>query len=523
MRSRRAFSALIAVGLVAGCDDEPGCPDDLLAVDQDCTTSLDCADAGLAGLTCIDGRCRLACLRDRDCRAAGLGDDACGLDPSRSAVCEGQVCVPGCPERACADGQTVCASGRCAHAYEGFESAGDAAPTLESLGWNPFGRELDNRQTFIVFEGNEACAPGPNCAGPAAEGQRFVRLGTQPTPEKGTPRTAPTCRACACCLECRLNPPLQPPSVLECPVEATVPPRLRCAPPVRCGEPPPPEVVPDVCIDLCVACEACELGPPERPGALLSQCEARAAERSCPACAACDAVADDCRACRDGRCAEACADRSSAACEACEAAAGCACEACRDCTACEDARACAEGGGDAERCAALEARCDALGADGCFAVPVDYPRAELSPGEQALESFGVDLSAATGAVVLELSYVAFNVGDRYLPGEQGTSVCSWEFAPQEVVVQLCSSGCAEDDAWSDARFVDGSRASFPPPSQRGNGLPFGSQSAVDWRSGRVTVEIPPDRLGSTLHFRFSPRLSENASVGIDDIIVRRAR
>jgi hypothetical protein len=39
----------------------------------------------------------------------------------------------------------------------------------------------------------------------------------------------------------------------------------------------------------------------------------------------------------------------------------------------------------------------------------------------------------------------------------------------------------------------------------------------------VTVEIPPDRLGSTLHFRFSPRLSENASVGIDDIIVRRAR
>jgi len=156
-------------------------------------------------------------------------------------------------------------------------------------------------------------------------------------------------------------------------------------------------------------------------------------------------------------------------------------------------------------------------------VPVDYPREQLEPGEQALESFAIDLSSASGPVVLEFSYVAFDVGDRYLPGVQGESVCSWETRPQEVLVQLCAGDCLEDSSWVNARFTDGARAAFPPPSQRGNGLPFGSQSPVDWRSGRLVVEIPESLRSDAMRFRFLPRLSENASVGIDDILVRSRR
>lgn len=506
---------------LGACDADPGCPEDLLAADQECTTSLDCADANRAGLSCVDGRCRLTCLRDEDCRATATGDDECGLRADQTAVCEGQVCVAGCPDRPCSDGQSECAAGRCAYAFEGFEATGDVAPTLETLGWNDLGRELENPKSFVVFEGADGCAPGPSCGGVAAEGRRFVRLGTQPTPEKGTATTEPSCRACACCLECRLDPPLQAPSILECPREATFPPRLLCGPAQRCDEPPPSEEVPEVCRAPCEACEGCPASG--RQGDLLSACEAQAAARTCPACSACDDVFDACRTCREEHCSEACTDRLSAECEACEIAEGCDCGPCRDCAACDDARDCRESGGASERCAALEDRCDALGAAGCFSVPVDYPRAQLTPGEQALESFPIDLDSAPGPVVLELSYVAFNVGDEYLVGEQGVSVCSWETRPQEVVIELCRGGCADESSWIEARFTDGRRAAFPPLSQRGNGLPFGSQSAVDWRSGRLRVDVPAELFGPETRFRFVPRLSENASVGIDDVIVRSAR
>lgn len=516
-----AWLGALGVALAVGCDDDPGCPDDVLRVDQDCTTSLDCADANLAGLACVDGKCRLPCLRDDDCRGSDFGDDACGVSSGAAAICEGQICVSGCPDQPCAADQPVCAAGRCAYAYESFEQADDVAPTLATLGWNQLGRELENPQTFIAFTGTGDCAPGPSCGGPAARGARFVVLGTQPTPEKGTPLTATSCRACACCLSCRLDPPLQPPSILECPGDASVPARLACGPATRCDEPPPSEAVPAVCADLCEACAQCDGADPGRLGSLLSACEAQAARQTCSSCVACESTDAACRACRDAQCGGPCADRYSSACLACEADAGCDCGACRDCSSCEDARACREGGGASERCADLQARCDALGADGCYAVPVDYPRAELTPGEQALESFPVDLSGATGRVVIELSYVSFNVGDTYLPGEQGTSVCAWTEAPQEVVVQLCGGGCAEASAWVDAAFDDGRRAAFPPESQRGNGLPFGSQSAVDWRSGRLRVEVPPELRGAGFRFRFLPRLSENAAVAIDEIIVRR--
>jgi len=519
----RTVGAIVGCFVVLACDDSPPCADGYGALDTACTTSLDCAEAGLAALSCVDGRCRLPCLRDEDCRAPAASDDACVPSADGAAVCEGQVCVPGCPARPCPVGPSRCAGGRCAFAFEGFEAIGAASPTLSGLGWNDLPRALDNPQTFVAFEGNGDCAPGPSCGGVAAEGRRFALLGTQPTPEKGTPRTDSSCRACACCLECRLDPPRQPPSILECPRSLTVPARLRCGPATRCDEAPPPTEVPEVCEALCQACEACPPATSDRTGALLSACEARAADRDCAACVACESSTEACRGCRSSECPEACADRASEACTACEEEAGCPCDDCRDCSACADARSCRDTGGASAWCAALESRCRELEDQGCFPVPVDYPREQLEPGEQALESFAIDLSSASGPVVLEFSYVAFDVGDRYLPGVQGESVCSWETRPQEVLVQLCAGDCLEDSSWVNARFTDGARAAFPPPSQRGNGLPFGSQSPVDWRSGRLVVEIPESLRSDAMRFRFLPRLSENASVGIDDILVRSRR
>ncbi len=519
---RTALPVMVAVALAAaGCESESGCPADVLAGDVECTTVEQCAERNLGGFSCIDGRCRLACVRDDDCSALLLDEGTCGLEVGQVAVCEAQVCVAGCPERACTSGQSSCERGRCAYAYEGFEQTGDAAPTLSALGWNDLGRELSNVNTFIVFEGSEGCAPDRNCGGPASAGERYALLSSQPTPEKGTAETGFSCRACACCLDCRLDPPQQAFTIQECPRQSTFAPQLLCAPTVSCDEPPPSEAIPAICRDVCEACDACSTPSTERPQNLLSTCEAQAAEHSCPACEACAGSASACQACREAKCAEPCSDLLSAECEACEAQATCGCDDCRACSVCTDARTCRESGGASERCAELEDRCDAQGNDGCFRVPVTYPRAQLTAGEQALESPPIDLSAAEAPVVLEFDYVAFNVGDRYVPGIQGQSACTWEEAEQEVRVELCAGACFDDANWTPATFVGGESATFPPASQRGNGLPFGSQSGIDWRAGRLRVEIPEALFQSEVRFRFLPRLSENSQVGIDDIFVRR--
>lgn len=512
-----AVGALIlgASGALGGCGEDDACRAVAVSSDQSCETTRDCIDEGFARFSCINGTCRLPCLSDADC-APPEAESGCAIDPGfQAAVCENQVCTVGCPLRECGAGQEVCADGRCAYFFEGFEAEDDTAPSFTSLGFNDLGRELDNNRSAILFSGFEGCEPGPNCSGPAASGQRFAVLATLPAPEKGTPETAPTCRACACCLGCRLDPPSQTLGILDCPRERSVPPRLYCGPPVSCDQ-MPDERIPRACEGVCAACEQCSDHPDDRAGRLLTSCEATAAAKGCPACLACDDNQASCNACRQTSCASACSDLSSDACAQCEADNGCPCQDCRDCNVCADAENCAAAGGSAEDCLALEAACDAQGVDGCFDVPIRYPRVDLTDGEQALESPPVDLAGASGDVVLEFSYVPFNVGRTYTRSEQGVSSCEWDQGvPQEVLVQFCASDCTEPSSWADA---EGGR--LPPPDQRGNNLRLAEQSGVDWRAGRTVISIPPSFRTSTFRFRFLPRLSESARFGVDDVRVR---
>lgn len=499
--------------LAVACGGEDECRNVAVTSDQSCGTTQDCIDEGFQNFSCIDGICRLPCLTDADC-APPEDDDGCPVDEGFSAaVCDNQVCTVGCPVQACPAGQDVCQRGRCAYFFDGFESRDDTTPTFESLGWNGLDRELSNNRSEIRLSGAPGCNPGPACAGPAASGERFALLAAVPAPEKGTPNTGPSCRACACCLECRLDPPLQSVDVLECPRELAIPPRLYCGPAVSCGEPLPDDSIPEACSGVCDLCGDCVDDPLERTGELLTSCEQEAATKGCPACIACRASEASCLSCRASQCEAECEDRLSEGCRQCETDNGCDCADCRTCTVCTDAETCAVGGGSAAECLALEQACDALGVDGCYPVPLGYPRTELTDGEQALESPAIDLSSASGDVVLEFTYVPFNVGVDYTRPEQGVSACDWQTRAQQIRIQLCGGSCAAPDSWVDA-------ATLPPPSQRGNGLSLASQSGVDWRTGQVRVPIPNDLRTSEFRFRFLPELSESARLGIDDVFVR---
>jgi hypothetical protein len=501
---------ILAAGGLGGCGSDE-CAEVRVTSDVQCETTQDCGDEGLVNLSCVNGTCQRTCLVDADCTAGDAVEEGCPVDERfDSAYCEDRLCRVGCPDRACGAGQSVCAAGRCAYYAEGFEGDGSAPPSLAGLGWNGLG-ELDNptQEIGLDCEGTACGAAEPR--GAAAEGDRFAILGTEPTPEKGTALTAPTCRACACCVDCRLDPPSFALSVLDCPRNSTVPSRLLCAEPVVCGEPPPSEAVPAECTAVCDACEDCVEASAVPNDPLLSSCEADAAARSCASCLACDE--DGCRSCREASCAEACADELSQACEACEQASACPCADCRDCNACSDAEACVASGGAG--CERFRQRCDGLGADGCFQTPVRYPRAELTDAEQALTSPPVDLTAASAMVdvVVEFDFVPFSVGDVYQRSIQGVSACEWPTEPQAVVVQLCGGGCDASDAWVDAEML-------PRDPSRNNGLRLGGQSGVDWRSGRVQVPVPAELRTSEFRFRLLPRLSEFARVGIDRVRVR---
>lgn len=499
--------SLVALAGTLGCGDPP-CQ---VALEGDeCRTSTDCADAGFTDLACVDGRCRALCFDDEDCRQ--VFDEACEVDPAVStAVCVQRKCRAGCPAAPCAAGER-CFDGRCALFRESFEGDGTSATTLASLGWGG-GGELRNPNLGLALDcGGDCGAADP--AGPAADGRRFAVIGTEPAPEKGTARTAPTCRACACCLDCILDPPLVAPSILDCPLDP-VPVRLFCGPAREsCEEPPPDDAVPAECAGVCAACDDCADRADPVPGRLLTSCERRAAEKACRPCAQCDDLG--CRACREGSCADDCANVDSDACEQCELTAGCEdCGPCRDCTACEDAEQ------PGPRQLALRARCDALGSDGCFPTPIDYPRAQLTDAEQALTSPPIDLSGAPGPLVLEFRYVPFNIGSAYTVSEQGTSSCDWPSAPQEVRVQACGGGCDAPEAWVDLALADLGGA-LPPDGQRSNGLRLPGQSGIDWSIGRAGGPLPPGLVGPETRIRFLPRLSEFARLGVDEVVIRSA-
>ncbi|MGF1508335.1 MAG: hypothetical protein ACFB9M_02390 [Myxococcota bacterium] len=475
-----------------------------------CASSRDCAEEGLVNLSCVNGRCALPCVRDADCTLTDVEEECPLGEGFASAFCSDQVCTVGCPAVPCGGGQPVCVSGRCGYFFEGFER--DEPAALEVLGWNGFGTLRNPSHELALDCAGTACG-GEDPRGPASEGERFAVFGTASAPEKGTASTGPTCRACACCVDCRLDPPAVQLSVLDCPRNASVPPRLYCGPPRSCSDPVPPEPTPSECRAVCDACEACPDAeiPPSDP--LLSACEVLAASKTCAACRDCDVEA--CRECRNISCEEACEDPLDDACASCEAERGCPCASCRDCTACDDARTCASGTGGGPACQGLADRCAALGADGCFQVPQSYPRAQLTDAEQALTSPPIDLSAARGTVHLQFDYVPFNVGDSFREPEQGVSACLWPLVPQTLQVQFCRGDCERPENWQ--TVLDG----LPMPQDRNNGLRLGGQSGVDWRAGRVEVDVPESFWSSRFRFRFLPRLSAFTRIGVDRIWVRQ--
>lgn len=499
----------------AGCSGSKPCSARAVTSEEACKTTADCVAAGFSTLSCISGVCRRGCTTDEDCSVGGSDEgDACegGGSTAGPAVCEAQLCVPGCPEAPCAAGET-CVRGRCALAFEGFELPGGAdAATLATLGWNGLPKELDNFATLIVESGSPGCSLGdPRCAGPASEGDRFVTLARVPTSEKGTPSVGFTCRSCACCLECQLSPP---PSgvarVPECPRDPGVAVALMC-----------PASPPAVCEGVCTDCEACVLADSARLGERLLACETAAARRTCPACSGCDA--EGCEGCRAASCPDCRTDPAGTACQECEQRSCPSCEPCRACVLCSEALECGISDPGGAECIAKRGACDAMGRDGCYPTPVHYPRAELTDAEQALVSPEMRLAGVEGEVVLELDHVPFDVGEAYRPGQQGVPASTWSTARQEVVIELCAGRCEDPASWRPAELTTGDTASFPPLAQRRNGLSLGRQTSVDWRGGRVRASIPAELFTNTFRFRIVPRLAEDVRVGIDNVLVRRKR
>lgn len=513
---------LLAAALFGCPSDDPTCAPKVVVTDFECQTAQDCIDEGFSNLSCVNARCVRACERDQDCvidrdeidsTCVGVGDPQ-----PETPICESQLCRTGCPSTPCGPGET-CADGRCAYDYEGFELAqGETFVDLQSIGFrapeadpaNPVNNV--NPLTKIAQRGPSGCTVGDErCAGEPADGDRFVWLRYSPASAKGQADTAFTCRACACCLDCLANPPDtgQNVTLATCPGQ---PNRLWSLPQLLTCPATPPE-----CSAVCTSCESCPMAAAGTVGARLAPCEEAAASRGCTTCQDCDSSV---AACRSSTCSAVCANPNSAACGDCVTSMCLSAEVCVDCVACDESARCLLNGTSSAECADYRQRCDRLAADGCFPTPSNYERAQLFDTEQALTSRAIDLSAAAGNVVLQFDYVGFNVGRMFTVVEQGKDPSEWQMAAQEVIVQFCGGGCADDSSWIDGTSADGSRAIFPPVSRRDNGLTLGSQSEVDWRAGRFFVPVPDAVKTATFRYRFLPRLSDGASVGIDEIYVR---
>ena len=133
------------------------------------------------------------------------------------------------------------------------------------------------------------------------------------------------------------------------------------------------------------------------------------------------------------------------------------------------------------------------------------------------------ISGISGALVVEFDQVPFNVGLTYRRGIQDTDPQTWPVEPQQVRVQFCGGACDSDASWVDGQLPTGGPAIFPPVAQRFNGLSLGSQSAVDWTSGRIQVVIPTQVRTANFRIRFLPELGDGVRVGIDNIQIRSAR
>lgn len=516
MLDRRLF--VLFAGVLAGCPAEEVCAPFVATSDVECQLTADCVEAGFATLTCVSGVCRRTCVADDDCVIdVDTVDDACRSmnDPQpETPICEAQLCVTGCPSVPCGAGET-CVNGRCAYDFESFEIPPDQDfVDLRSIGFT-LDTELTNPATAIAFLGRPGCALGDAlCAGPARTGERFALVKRAPTPVKGVADTAFTCRSCACCLDCILNPPPMGENA-SIPVCPGVPGRLWSLPqPLMCP------AMPAECSAVCTACDSCPMAVAGTVGERLASCEVDAAERGCAKCQQCDTFVDGCRT---AQCGGPCANPNSAECSMCVQNNCLNNQDCIDCRICSDAADCELAMVGTAECANNRAACNALGEDGCYPTPANYPRAQLTDEEQALTSREIDISGAAGDVIIQLDYVPFDVGLTYKVGQQGVDPATWPTEDQEVIVQLCAANCSEAASWSDATLVGGERAVIPPASRRQNGLTIGNQSALDWEIGRLSVAVPAAMKSATFRYRFLPRLSDDAAIGVDDIIVRPAQ
>lgn len=477
---------LLVLAGASSCSEEKKCQPRVVETEEKCNTTADCVGAGYFGLGCVNGTCSRVCQSDGDCAViARLTPDdreACpdlASAPAATFVCEQQVCKTGCPDVACGTGET-CVDGRCAIFSESWEPKnGTDTVTPEILGWNDDNRELDNVKTKIVFEGLTGCARGDErCAGPAADGKRFVSMERVPTPPQSTPELTDTCRACACCVECQLSPPATRQDLLACPRNVDIEVTAQCM------------ATPAVCTDVCNACEGCMAAPPARQiGDELRACEKAAAAKTCSGCE---------QPCVDGQ-----------PCPTLE------------CTQCRDAVRCELDNPGSSDCDVLEAACRAQGADGCFSTPNARPRSQLTDQEQSLLSPAISLAGLSGELVLELEYVAFDVGQQYRVGQQGVDPRLWEVRTQEVVLEMCGGNCNQASSWTVVNTISGTPASFPGASERNNGVRLGAQSIIDWRANRVSVPIPDALRTAEFHFRLLPRLADNTRFGVDKISIRR--
>lgn len=540
-----------ASGIVA-CSEAPVCYPLVIQSDTSCAVSADCVEAGFPGLTCVDGACRVPCTTDSDCSLRATSSDSdeaqeqlgwpeeCRVGPQ--AICEAQVCIPACLSDAdCGNGESCLRlpadannqPGRCGLFRESFEiPRGASGIDFDSIGWTLAEPEsLVNPRLRVAWKGIAGCDnPDPTlCGGPAAAGVRFALIEALPTPPKGTPNSAPTCGACACCLECLLDPPtladaVAPVCSSRCEAERQGNPNVSCgiispAPFEECpasnpgcrGQPVCPATVPGRCQSVCTACEACPAQTAE-VGDGLSSCERDAANKGCTACPLCDA-------CTEQQCPVCLMSGMGAACETCLATNCLPRTECRDCYACSELADCILGG---QSCPEAKQTCEAQGNAGCYPTPVNYPRAQLTEAEQSLTSAPLPMVAgAAGELTLEFSYVPFNVGRTYAVGVQNQAPPLWPRVEQELLVQFCAANCEVESSFTTAQFADGRPVSLPPPNQRGNGLQVGTQSELDWRSGKIRVPIPENFRTPTFRVRFVPHFGEGVRLGLDEVIIRR--
>lgn len=508
---QRLLALVLGAVLLHACSEAPTCASRAVISETACHTTQDCIDGGNLNLVCLNQVCRKTCQIDAECQPnqEDLVDEPAMclelLNQLPPTICEAQVCEVACPDAPCQAGER-CEAGRCVYAYESFEIPpdGDLAD-LGRLGWNNLPTELSNPQTTIVFEGLRGCNLGDdNCAGPASKGVRFVSLERQSLQVRVD--VAPTCRGCACCLQCQFTTPQE--WLLQ---EGTCPgdrPR-----PLACPATPPSH-----CQTVCDACNACPNADAARVGERLTSCEVLPAQKICPGCPACEADKATCTAAMCSSCAS---EPSGAECVNCVNTNCLDSPACQDCRVCDDATSCLVTDPGSAACIDNVTRCGALGNDACFPAAVNYGRAVLEPGEQALVSNQVDLSQAQGQVVLQFDHVSFNVGETFRPGVQGEAPEDWPVVPQEVRVELCATNCAEPGSWQLGALDVGGPAIVPAENRRSNGLLLGTQTALDWTAGQVRVVVPPALQTAQFRFRFVPNIGNDARLGIDNVMVRR--